>query len=170
MSNKIDLESLGIYLNVPNMDAALIRAVAVWDAFWGPFGEHEITKQTLTGNIDIVTAMVAAVSESLIQSKIDADERARMSASMIVDLRKQMLTAYSELSKIYIAHRVEITSGFDAKYADEETKSVPLDDSSHLYFKSVNDLPRWVIQLNHDKVTPFVVSHNEYVMYFSHVD
>ena len=159
------MESIGFYLGVPDMDSALDRAMKVWNAFWGPLGTKDIAKETLVDNKQIVLAMIAAVSDSLIQDKLAANEQVHHVMNFFESFRFQTLKTYQALSHMFPSHVQEVISV--VQQTPNAQGDFPIDDSC-LQFNWKN-VPKWYLTIHHEGIPQAMLTHNDYVTMFSHV-
>lgn len=159
---KLDFELL---TGCSSIDTALVPALQVWNAFWGPLGSKHIRKETLIDNKDLLFALVEAVVPSLISNKIQLEDEYHDLLEDMNTMREEQLTAFQVLTETHKSQCYEV----DFEDQDDEEEPHNVDDRDIV--RKSPPLPKWnlVVQMTETKHLAILITHDEYYKYFPEV-
>ena len=161
---EIDLDSMALYFGVTELDRNVEDALRVWDTFWGPLGEHEITKATLVRNRRLLLALMSMLGDSLIQDKLRACEAMRNQVQAFEAIRNRELGIYQTLVQKFPAQLHGIRTNVD-RMRDNDPRV--MDDSFRLLPE--DRIPRWELSFTGENFPPVLITDLERVTMFAHI-
>ncbi len=157
-----------LYAGISNLDEAMLPALRLWNAYWGPLGKNHITKKHLIDNKDLVFELVEAVVPSLVTRCIEAEEDCIKLEAEIDQMRADQLLVISELTKLQnvTSRCIQVDYNFEGSLDIDDM--VEKDDTNII--KHAPELPKWHLEVIVNKMlVTHILTHTEYAKYFSHV-
>lgn len=158
-----------LYAGISNLDEALLPALRLWNAYWGPLGKNHITKKHLIDNKDLVFELVEAVVPSLVTRCIEAEEDCVELEAEIDQLRADQLLVISEITKLpnVTSRCIQVDYNIEAPFEVVEDE-IEKDDTNII--KQSPELPKWHLEVILNKMlVTHILTHTEYAKFFSHV-